>query len=104
MSGENLNTYLWLEKLGEYAPVIHLQQFDGIMDRHWPMTKEYNEKGAVHMDRVLESLEKSGVEEVDLFPEIIFPFEYDENKLLEEMDETFEYIKDFLLRGNVTFS
>lgn len=96
MSGANLDTYLWLRELGAYAPVIHLQQSDGIMDRHWPMTKAYNERGLVRMDRVLEALHRSGAREADLYPEIIFAFEYDEESILREMDETIETVKMYV--------
>jgi hypothetical protein len=45
--------YAWLERLGCYAYSIHLQQTDGVLDRHWPFTDEYNERGIVDPDRVL---------------------------------------------------
>ena len=39
------------------------------------------------MDKVVEALEESGAEEVYLFPELIHPFEFEEDRLLEELDE-----------------
>lgn len=93
MTGRNLDLYRWLEELGSLSPYIHVQQSDGVMDRHWPMTKEYNEKGVVRMDRVLDALDRSGAKRVNFFPEIIFAFEYDEDRILEEMDETVGWLK-----------
>ena len=48
------------------------------------------------MDRVVEALEQSGAEEVYLFPELIHPFEFPEDQLLEEMDESYAYLKQFV--------
>jgi len=93
MSGSNLDTYKWLEELGRYSPVIHLQQTDGLWDRHWAFTEEHNKEGIIKMDKVLAALEKSGLEEVFLFAEIIHAFEFEESKLLAELDETFAYLK-----------
>jgi hypothetical protein len=93
---KNRDTYKWFEELGQFAPVVHLQQTDGLWDRHWAFTKEHHDEGIVKIDKVLESLDKSGLDEVYLFPEIIYPYEIEESKLLEEMDETFEYLKQFV--------
>jgi D-erythrulose 1-phosphate 3-epimerase len=94
-SGKDRDTYLWLRELGTISPAIHLQQMDGIWDRHWSFTKAHNAEGVVKMDKVMEALGKSGAKEVYLFPELIHPFEFPEEKLLEEMDESFEYLKQF---------
>ncbi len=96
MTGKNLDLYQWLKELGKISSCVRLQQSDGVMDRHWPMSKEYNDKGIVRMDKVLEALAKSGSQEVDLFPEIIFAFEHNEERLLEEMDETISHIKKYI--------
>lgn len=45
--------YAWLERLGPWARSIHLQQTDGVLDRHWPFTERYNAQGIVDPDRVL---------------------------------------------------
>lgn len=95
-TGRDRDTYLWLEELGRYSPAIHLQQTDGLWDRHWTFTEAHNAEGVVRMERVLEALEKSGLDEVYLFPELIHPFEFEEGKLLKEMDETFEYLRRFV--------
>ncbi len=96
MGGDDLDIYKWIAALGKHCPVVHLQQTDGIMDRHWSFTKENNAKGIIKLDKILEALDKSGLKEVYLFPELIHPFEYDENKLLDELDESIAYIKTFI--------
>jgi sugar phosphate isomerase/epimerase len=95
MTGKDRDTYLWLRELGKISPTIHLQQTDGLWDRHWSFTKAHNREGVVKMDKVIEALEQSGAEEVYLFPELIHPFEFPEDQLLEELDETYEHLKQY---------
>ncbi len=96
VTGKDRDTYLWLRELGKVTPAIHLQQMDGVWDRHWSFTKAHNAEGVVKMDKVLEALEQSGTAEVYLFPEVIHPFEFEEEKVLEEMDESYEYLKQYI--------
>jgi len=96
MKGRDRDTYKWLEELGRFSPVINIQQTDGLFDRHWPFTKEYNEKGIIKMDKVLKALDKSGLKEVYFFPEIIHPFELEESEVLKDLDESFKYLKQFI--------
>jgi sugar phosphate isomerase/epimerase len=95
LKGQDRDPYAWLEKLGRYSPVVHVQQTDGMSDHHWPFTKEYNRQGIIKIDRVLESLDKSGLKEVVLILEAIHAFECEEHKVLEDLDESFEYLKRF---------
>lgn len=94
-TGKDRDTYLWLRELGGISPAIHLQQMDGVWDRHWSFTKAHNAEGVVKMDKVMQALEQSGAPEVYLFPELIHPFEFPEEQLLKELDESFEYLKQF---------
>lgn len=45
--------YAWLERLGPWARSVHLQQTDGLADRHWPFTDAFNAQGIVEPERVL---------------------------------------------------
>lgn len=56
---EDGDTYLWLEQLGCYSPIIHLQQTSGKSSSHWPFTKEFNEKGIIIGSKVLKSIRYS---------------------------------------------
>jgi len=96
MAGKDRDTYLWLRELGSLSPAIHLQQMDGVWDRHWSFTKEHNAEGVVQMDKVIKALEESGAREVYLFPELIHAFEFEEEKLLNELDESYEYLKQYV--------
>lgn len=96
VTGKDRDPYLWLRELGALSPAVHLQQTDGAWDRHWCFTRARNAEGVVKMDKVIKALEESGAEEVYLFPELIHPFEFEEEKLLEELDETYEYLKQYV--------
>ncbi len=96
VSGQDSNPYAWLEKFGKYSPIIHIQQTDGKADRHWPFTKEYNKQGIIRFDKVLESLEKSGLEEVWIFPEFFYGTDADEEKVLADIDESIAYLKKLI--------
>ncbi|MDG0813954.1 TIM barrel protein [Cohnella rhizosphaerae] len=50
------DTYLWLEELGRYSPIVHLQQTDGTSSAHLPFTEEENRKGIVFGEPLLQAL------------------------------------------------
>lgn len=53
---EDGDPYQWLEKLGSYSPIIHLQQTTGVSSAHLPFTKEQNEKGIIFPDKIFRAL------------------------------------------------
>ena len=56
---DDADTYSWLESLGCFSPIVHLQQVTGTASSHLPFTPRINMTGIVHADRVLQSLMKS---------------------------------------------
>lgn len=90
-SGTDLDPYIWIERIGKLCPVIHLQQTDGKGDRHWPFTPEYNRKGIIIAEKVLEAIEKAGMKEVCLIFEISQTFEEDEEQVLDDLKASVEY-------------
>jgi sugar phosphate isomerase/epimerase len=53
---EDGDLYAWLRRLGRYAPIIHLQQTDGLASAHRPFTPKYNATGIVHPVKMLAAL------------------------------------------------
>lgn len=51
--------YAWIEELGCYSPIMHIQQTNGIIASHAPFTKENNEKGIVDGRKILETIAAS---------------------------------------------
>lgn len=62
--------YRWVRELGRVSPIIHIQQTELNHSRHWPFTEEYNEAGIIHGDKLLQAIDESGAEEVELVFEL----------------------------------
>ena len=54
---EDGEIWTWIEKLGKYSPIVHLQQSDGKSSPHWPFSEAYNRRGVVTGERLLFSLQ-----------------------------------------------
>jgi D-erythrulose 1-phosphate 3-epimerase len=49
----------WLEALGAYSPILHLQQTDGMSSPHWPFDPAHNGRGVIHPKEVIHALERA---------------------------------------------
>lgn len=56
---EDGDPYEWLECLGCYSPIIHLQQTDGKKSAHLPFNAQTNENGIIKGDEVLAAIAAS---------------------------------------------
>lgn len=56
---EDGNPYLWLEALGCYSPIVHLQQITGSRSAHLPFTEENNENGIIKGEEILKAIAAS---------------------------------------------
>jgi D-erythrulose 1-phosphate 3-epimerase len=88
--------YPWLERLGAYSPIIHLQQTVLHKSHHWPFTPECNELGIIHPEKVLESLKKSGAEEALLIFEISHREHRDSDfRIIEDLKASVDYWRPY---------
>lgn len=55
---QDADPYAWLERLGPWSPIVHLQQTDGRGSGHAPFTSERNQAGIIHPQKVLQSLQR----------------------------------------------
>lgn len=90
-SADDRDPYIWLERLGRFTQVVHLQQTDGAGDRHWPFTAELNERGIVDPGRVVELVAKFRREEVELMLEPMFAFEAPDEQVVADLHESVAY-------------
>ena len=90
-AGPDRDPYAWLERLGARAPVVQLQQSDGMADHHSLFTALTNVTGIIEAGRVLAALDASGAAEVALILEIIPPFEQDDDQVLDDLRQSVEY-------------
>ena len=96
LQGIEADPYEWLRRFASKSPAIHIQQTDGKGDRHWPFTEQYNKIGIIKPNKVVEAIEASGAKEVYLFLEYIPPFEYPDNLVLKDLEESIKYLKQFI--------
>ena len=89
--------YAWICEFGKDAPMIHLKQ--SLIDKsgHWPFTPEKNKLGKITPEKLLSSLEKAGVNDVDLLLELSFrerePFE---SNMLHDIKASIEYWRPYV--------
>ncbi|MGE5558446.1 MAG: sugar phosphate isomerase/epimerase family protein [Bacillota bacterium] len=89
--------YPWIERLGIFSPIIHIQQTVLHKSNHWPFTQEYNEQGIIHPEKVLEALAKSGVKETILMFEISHREHWDSDfRIIEDLKASVEYWKKYV--------
>ena len=107
--------YEWLEKLGCYSPIVHLQQTNGTSSGHQPFTKECNEKGIIKGEKVIAALKKAYAEADDPYmpekcDEIMLTLEpftgtADINRAaLAQLTETVEYWRQFIPHDGMSLS
>ncbi|NOZ28061.1 MAG: TIM barrel protein [Chloroflexi bacterium] len=117
-TGDDLDYTAWLRALAPVSEVIHLQQTTPDGSHHWPFTEEYNERGHIEIQKVLEAMEwghrhwsenrLSGimqpVEQHFLIAEIIPGSTVTEERLLRELKESAQYLRQFVPEGGLTWT
>lgn len=104
---EDGDSFRWLERLGCYSPIIHLQQTDGTSSSHYPFTAEYNQKGIITADKVLHAIQKSYAlkqetnmpppcNEIYLTLEIFSGTSEMNTDIIKKLEESVEYWRRFL--------
>ena len=118
LTGSDLDYLEWLRALAPFAEIIHLQQTTQDASHHWPFTPEYNDRGHIRMQHLMEAIRhghehysESWVSEVLepvakcwLIAEIIPGSTKTEKKLLEELRISADYLKRYLPDGRLTLS
>lgn len=59
------DVYGWIEDVGRYSPIMHLQQTDGVHSGHRPFTPETNLDGIIKPDKILAAYAKSFAKPAD---------------------------------------
>lgn len=91
-SGDDADPYAWIRELGAHADVLHLQQTDGRLDRHWPFTRDTARHGVISGDRVADAVRRTG-RDIALVLEIFHPFEAADEVVLADLVESVSYWK-----------
>lgn len=79
--GEDANMELWMDHCGPYIHSYHIQQTDGVLDRHWNFTRN----GIVTPERLQEHWMRYGHQDETYFMEIVYPFEVPDTAVRQDM-------------------
>ncbi len=116
--GDDLSYAAWLRHFAAVSEIVHLQQTTPEASAHWPFTQEYNERGHVKMDAVLEAIEHSHrhfaasplaefmkpVECCILVLEAIPGSTKTEEALLKELAESHQYLRRYVPEGGIVLT
>jgi sugar phosphate isomerase/epimerase len=97
-STSDRDPYVWLARLGDFTQVVHLQQTDGLGDRHWPFVSEFNDQGIVDPHRVTDLVAGFRREAVELMLEPMFAFEAEDGQVLSDLKESVAFWEPALQR------
>lgn len=118
LSGDDTDYVAWLKRFASVAEVIHLQQTTRDASHHWPFTEEYNVRGDVKMEAVLDAIQFAHehhseqpfaryIEPVTtnwLVGEIIPGSTKTEEKLLAELKESSAYLRRYVPEGGLVWN
>lgn len=64
------NPHAWIRAFGRRSPCIHIKQSLKDKGGHYPFTPQWNERGAIIPDQILDTMRQSGIEKCTLLLEI----------------------------------
>jgi sugar phosphate isomerase/epimerase len=115
LAGPDLEYREWLRRFAAGAEIVHLQQTTADGSHHWAFTEEFNRRGHVSIEAVLDAIRESHaryatsplaavvpkVSETILVAEIIPGSTKTEETLLEELRQTAAYLRRFIPEGGL---
>lgn len=118
LTGDSLLYEEWLKRFAAACEVIHLQQTTRDSSSHWPFTEEYNKKGDIVFDKILECIQWSHenyhrfawsevmkpADQNILVLEVIPSSTVEESQLIDQLTESCEYMRSSVPRGGMTIS
>ena len=89
--------YPWVEQLGKYSPIIHIQQTVLHKSNHAPFTEEQNKTGIISGEKLMDAMKKSGLDETILMFEIGHREHYDtEFRIIDDLKESVKYWRQWV--------
>ena len=83
------NIDIWFERCKKYIGGIHLQQTDGLYDRHWDFT---NPNGIITPDEILNATKKAGLDDIYQYLEVVTAYEEKDEIVFENMKKTMDFL------------
>jgi len=87
--GDEANMEHWFERCGDYISAYHIQQTDGLLDRHWNFTHG----GIVTPQRLNSFWRDHGLTGQTFLLEAIYPFEQTDEFVLQDMRDSLALLK-----------
>ncbi|SFB77959.1 sugar phosphate isomerase/epimerase family protein [Tropicimonas isoalkanivorans] len=87
--GEKATMEHWMEVVGNYIATFHIQQHDGLYDRHWNFTRD----GLITPQILSDFWDRHELDEQTYFLEIIYPFEEPDAVVLEDMKAAMKMLR-----------
>ena len=81
---------LWLKKCYPYVDAIHIQQTDGVLDRHWDFTSD----GIVTPDLIKKVTKECGADDLIQYVEVIYPFEATDEHVFSNIKKTMDILNN----------
>ena len=86
---EEADIDIWFERCKKYIGGIHLQQTDGLYDRHWDFT---NPNGIITPEKILEATKKAGLDDIYQYLEVVTAYEEKDEIVFENMKKTMYFL------------
>ena len=86
---EEADIDIWFEKCKKHIGGIHLQQTDGLYDRHWDFT---NPNGIITPEKILEATKRSGLDDIYQYLEVVTAYEEKDEIVFKNMKKTMEFL------------
>lgn len=90
-SGDDRDPYAWMRQFLPHAWCLHLQQTDGLFDRHWPFTAEHNAQGIITSERVLDEINRCGRDHLELMLEPVPAVELADDRVLSDVRDSVDF-------------
>lgn len=87
---EEADMELWLKTCSPYVGSIHIQQTDGMLDRHWDFTKE----GIVTPQIIKDATKNSGSDDIIQYLEVVPAFEEFDDTVFSNMNKTMDILNN----------
>lgn len=92
---EEADMSIWFETCRPYIDALHLQQTDGMLDRHWDFTKQ----GLLTTDLIRKITEEHNAAHLVQYVEVVYAFEETDEDVYENMRRTMLLLQDALGGG-----
>jgi sugar phosphate isomerase/epimerase len=117
-SGDDLDYRVWQRRFAAQAAIMHLQQTTPDASHHWGFTPEFNARGHIDVERLLQEIAAAHAAYADtplacclppadriiLVVEVIPGSTKTEQALLQELRQTAEYLRQFIPPGGLELS